>query len=131
MSYFQSITIKSPSIAELREKVEAALKTEGFGVLTEIDVQATMKKKLDKDYAPYLILGACNPVFADKVLTAEPHIGVLLPCNVTIRQLDKDNFEVAIMNPAAAMAAVQNPAIEPLASEVGDKLQRALELIGA
>lgn len=131
MSYFQSITVKSPSIAQLRERVEEALKSEGFGVLTEIDVQATMKKKLDKDYAPYLILGACNPVFADKVLSAEPHIGVLLPCNVTIRQLDAGNFEVAMMNPGAAMSAVQNPAIEPLANEVGEKLQRALDLIGA
>ncbi|MCS5488926.1 DUF302 domain-containing protein [Algoriphagus limi] len=131
MSYFQAITVKSASLQQLREKVEGALKTEGFGVLTEIDVQATMKKKLDKDYNPYLILGACNPVFADKVLTAEPHIGVLLPCNVTIRQLEGDSFEVAIMNPAAAMAAVQNPAIEPLAGEVGDKLQRVLDLIGA
>ncbi|NVK48543.1 MAG: DUF302 domain-containing protein [Cyclobacteriaceae bacterium] len=131
MSYFHSITVKSPSIEQLREKVEGALKSEGFGVLTEIDVQATMKKKLDKDYAPYLILGACNPVFADKVLSAEPHIGVLLPCNVTIRQLDAGNFEVAMMNPGAAMSAVQNPAIEPLANEVGEKLQRALDLIEA
>lgn len=131
MSYFHSITVKSPSIEQLREKVEGALKSEGFGVLTEIDVQATMKKKLDKDYSPYLILGACNPVFADKVLSAEPHIGVLLPCNVTIRQLDAGNFEVAMMNPGAAMSAVQNPAIEPLANEVGEKLQRALDLIEA
>ncbi|NVJ87414.1 MAG: DUF302 domain-containing protein [Algoriphagus sp.] len=131
MSYFQSKTIKSNSLEDLRGKVEAALKSEGFGVLTEIDVQATMKKKLDKDYAPYLILGACNPVFADKVLSAEPHIGVLLPCNVTIRQLESGEFEVAIMNPGAAMAAVNNPAIEPLADEVGEKLQRALDQIGA
>lgn len=85
MSYYQSKVLKSDDLASLRTKVEASLKEVGFGILTEIDIQATMKKKLDKDYPEYLILGACNPDFADKVLTAEPHIGTLLPCNVTIQ----------------------------------------------
>jgi uncharacterized protein (DUF302 family) len=127
MSYYQSKILKSDDLASLRNKVEAGLKEVGFGVLTEIDIQATMKKKLDKDYPEYLILGACNPVFADKVLTAEPHIGTLLPCNVTIRGLGDSEYEVTIMDPAAAMSAVKNPAIEPLAAEVKGKLMTMLE----
>src|SRR5688572_2583181 len=111
MSYYQSKVLKSEGIASLRSKVEAGLKEVGFGVLTEIDIQSTMKNKLDKDYPPFLILGACNPVFADKVLTAEPHVSTLLPCNVMIRSLGGDDYEVAVMDPAAAMSVVKNPAI--------------------
>lgn len=127
MSYYQSKKVQSDDLASLRTKVEAGLKEVGFGILTEIDIQATMKKKLDKDYPEYLILGACNPVFADKVLTAEPHIGTLLPCNVTIRGLGNSEYEVTIMDPVAAMSAVKNPAIEPLAGEVREKLMGMLE----
>jgi uncharacterized protein (DUF302 family) len=126
MSYYQSKIVHAEDITAVRSNVEAALKTEGFGILTEIDIQATMKKKLDRDYKPYLILGACNPVFADKVLQAEPHIGTLLPCNVTIREVENGNFEVAIMDPAVAMSMVENPMIEPLAGEVREKLVRML-----
>lgn len=126
MSYYQSKIVHAKDITSVRSNVEAALKTEGFGILTEIDIQATMKKKLDRDYRPYLILGACNPVFADKVLQAEPHIGTLLPCNVTIREVEDGNFEVAIMDPAVAMSMVSNPLIEPLAGEVREKLVRML-----
>ena len=86
--------------------MEEALKAEGFGVLTEIDIQATMKKKLDKDYLPHLILGACNPVYADKVLSIDPNISTMLPCNVTIRQLENGEIEVAAINPHAAMGAI-------------------------
>lgn len=127
MTYYQSRTLKSEDMATLRSKVEAGLKEVGFGVLTEIDIQATMKKKLDKDYPPFLILGACNPVFADKVLTVEPNVSTLLPCNVTIRSLGGDDYEVTIMDPAAAMAVVNNPAIEALAGEVRTKLMSMLE----
>ncbi|MFN3760416.1 MAG: DUF302 domain-containing protein [Algoriphagus aquaeductus] len=127
MTYYQSRTLKSADLATLRTKVETGLKEVGFGILTEIDIQATMKKKLDKDYPPFLILGACNPVFADKVLTAEPHVSTFLPCNVTIRSLGGEDYEVAIMDPAAAMAVVQNPAIESLAEEVRAKLMSMLE----
>lgn len=127
MSYYQYKVLKSDDLASLRTKVEAGLKEIGFGVLTEIDIQATMKKKLDKDYHEYLILGACNPVFADKILTIDPHIGVLLPCNVTIRGLGNSDYEVTIMDPTAAMSAVKNPAIEPLAEEVKRKLISMLE----
>ncbi len=126
MTYYQSKIVQAEDIMSVRSNVEAALKTEGFGILTEIDIQATMKKKLDRDYKPYLILGACNPVFADKVLQAEPHIGTLLPCNVTIREVEEGNFEVAIMDPAVAMSMVENPMIEPLAGEVREKLIRML-----
>ncbi len=126
MSYYQSKIVQAEDIMSVRSNVEAALKTEGFGILTEIDIQATMKKKLDRDYKPYLILGACNPVFADKVLQVEPHIGTLLPCNVTIREVEEGNFEVAIMDPAVAMSMVENPMIEPLAGEVREKLVRML-----
>lgn len=127
MIYYQSKLVASPDLVSLRAKVEAALKEEGFGILTEIDLQATMKKKLDKDYPPFLILGACNPVFADKVLTAEPLVSTLLPCNVTLRGLGGEEYEVAIMDPAAAMSVVQNPAIESLAGEVRAKLISMLE----
>lgn len=126
MSYYQSKIVHAKDITSVRSNVEAALKTEGFGILTEIDIQATMKKKLDRDYKPYLILGACNPIFADKVLQVEPHIGTLLPCNVTIREVEDGNFEVAIMDPAVAMSMVENPMIEPLAGEVREKLVRML-----
>jgi uncharacterized protein (DUF302 family) len=129
MTYFIAKNITDQSFDVIRQKTEEALKSEGFGILTEIDIQATMKKKLDKEYKPYLILGACNPVFADKVLQSEPNIGALLPCNVTIRETDTGDIEVAIMDPSAAMAAVDNPAIEPLAGEVKEKLLRALESI--
>ena len=129
MTYFIAKNITDQSFDAIRQKTEEALKSEGFGILTEIDIQATMKKKLDKEYKPYLILGACNPVFADKVLQSEPNIGALLPCNVTIRETDTGDIEVAIMDPSAAMAAVDNPAIEPLASEVKEKLIRALQSI--
>lgn len=127
MTYYQSRTLKSEDLATLRSKVEVGLKEVGFGILTEIDIQATMKKKLDKDYPPFLILGACNPVFADKVLTAESHVSTLLPCNVTIRSLGEKDYEVSIMDPAAAMSVVQNPAIESLAAEVRAKLMSMLE----
>lgn len=127
MKYYQSKVLKSDDLASLRTKVEAGLKEVGFGVLTEIDLQATMKKKLDKDYPPFLILGACNPVFADKVLTSEPHVSTLLPCNVIIRSLGGDDYEVSIMDPAAAMSVVKNPAIVDLAGEVREKLMGMLE----
>lgn len=127
MTYYQSKVLKSVDLASLRTKVEAGLKEVGFGVLTEIDIQATMKKKLDEDYPPFLILGACNPAFADKVLTAEPHVSTLLPCNVTIRSLGGDDCEVSIMDPAAAMSVVKNPAIVDLAGEVRGKLMGMLE----
>jgi len=129
MNYYQAKTIENTTIGQIRPKVEAELKKEGFGVLTEIDIQATMKKKLDKDYLPHVILGACNPVFADKVLTADPHISTLLPCNVTLRELGNGNLEIAIMDPMGAMSAVDNDAVAQFAKQVQEKLMSVLKNI--
>jgi uncharacterized protein (DUF302 family) len=126
MDNFISKNIAGTSVADIRPKVEEALKTEGFGVLTEIDIQATMKKKLDKDYLPHLILGACNPVFADKVLSINPHFSLMLPCNVTIRELENGEIEVAIINPLEVMKAIENAEIEKYANEVSGKLYKVL-----
>ena len=126
MSYFNSKNITGTTVTAIRSKVEDALKAEGFGVLTEIDIQAAMKKKLDKDYLPHLILGACNPVFADKVLSVDQHISLMLPCNVTIRQVENNDVEVAIINPLEAMKVIGNSIIENYANEVNEKLNRVL-----
>lgn len=126
MNYYQSKQVEAKSIQEVREQVEEKLKNEGFGILTEIDIQATMKKKLDKSYPPFLILGACNPVFADKVLSIEPQIATLLPCNVVIRETEKNKYDVSLMDPSTAMSVVKNPEIEGFAVEVREKLMRAL-----
>lgn len=104
-----------------------ALRMEGFGVLTEIDIQATLKNKLDRDYPRFLILGACNPGYADKVLTRNPQISAFLPCNVTIRQLDKYNIEISAVDPLALMGGIGIPEIEPFAREVQQKLQQFID----
>ena len=108
-------------------RVTEELKKEGFGVLTEIDIQATLKKKLDVDFRPYKILGACNPPFAHKALSAEPHIGLYLPCNVIVQDAGNGKTEVAAVDPLVAMSRVGNPALEPVAKEVQAKLQRVIE----
>jgi len=129
MKYAITRTIDNTNMASLKERTIEALKSEGFGVLTEIDMQATLKKKLNKDHLPHVILGACNPGYADQVITLEPLISTMLPCNVTIRQLPNGSHEVAAIDPAAAMGAVDNPAVQPLAIEVRDALQRVLDKI--
>lgn len=108
-------------------RVTEELKKEGFGVLTEIDVQATLKKKLDVDFRPYKILGACNPPFAHKALSAEAHIGIYLPCNVIVQDAGDGKTEVAAVDPLVAMSRVENPELEPVAKEVQAKLQRVIE----
>src|SRR5512140_2230744 len=116
----------SYSFDEAIDRVTKALQDEGFGVLTEIDVKETLKKKLDVDMPRYKILGACNPKFAHRALTGEPLIGLLLPCNVVVRDNNGD-FEVSIAKPLEMFKSVPNPALEPLAKEVDKVLQRALE----
>ena len=113
------------------EKVTEALKEEGFGVLTEIDVKAVMKKKLDIDKRPYKILGACNPVLANQALSAEPDIGLLLPCNVVVREEDDGSVTVAFMDPQAVLDLVQQPGIHELAGEVKARLERVRDSIAS
>jgi uncharacterized protein (DUF302 family) len=112
-----------------KEKVTEALKTEGFGVLTEIDVKATMKKKIDVDFRPYSILGACNPKLAHQALSAELPIGLLLPCNVVVTEDDEGNAIVSIVNPKEMFKVVSNPALGDIAGGVDAKLQKVLEAL--
>lgn len=105
-------------------RVTEELSKEGFGVLTEINVKAVMKKKLDIDKRPYIILGACNPVLANQALTAEPDIGLLLPCNVVVREEEDGSVIVSFMDPMAVLDLVDQPGIHDMASEVKAKLER-------
>lgn len=114
------------SLDDAVARVTDELKKEGFGVLTEIDMQATLKKKIDVDIRPYKILGACNPPFAHKALQAESHIGIFLPCNVIVQDAGNGKTEVAAVDPLVAMSRVDNPGLEPVAAEVQAKLQRVI-----
>ena len=105
-------------------EVTEALKEEGFGVLTEIDVKATLKKKLDVDFKRYQILGACNPPLAYRALSAQSSIGLMLPCNVTVSEIDEGSVEVAFIDPILMMNVVGNPELESIAQEAKDRLQR-------
>lgn len=126
MKYYHSKILKGKEFNTVRNDVEQALKAEGFGVLTEIDFKATMKKKLDKEYLPHVILGACNPSYADKVVSIEPHISTMLPCNVTIRQMESGEIEITAIDPAAAMAVVENEELVKHAAEVNKMLKSVL-----
>lgn len=109
-------------------KVIEALKAEGFGVLTEIDVKATLKNKLDVDFRPYKILGACNPPLAHRALSAAPDVGMLLPCNVTVAQ-EEDGVLVSIVDPLAMLGVVVDPALDEVAQEANDRLQRVAQAL--
>jgi uncharacterized protein (DUF302 family) len=116
---------------EAVEKATAALKGQGFGVLTEIDVKATLKKKLNVDFRRYVILGACNPPFAHKALSAELEIGLLLPCNVIVYETEDGGSVVSALNPMAALGVVDNPAMNEIAEQVTAKIKRAVESLEA
>lgn len=111
------------------EKVTQELQKEGFGVLTDIDVAATLKKKLNQDMPPYRILGACNPPLAHRALTAEPSIGLLLPCNVVVRQDNAGKVQVEFMDPNAVLDMVEKPEVHQLAGEVRQKLERVMQAL--
>ena len=117
------------SMAEAEEKTIEALKTEGFGVLTEIDVQAVLKKKIDMDRKAYKILGACNPVIANEVLNIEPDVGLLLPCNVVLRELDNGKINVSIIDPEAMFIVVNNDQVKDKVAEVKEKFIRLMKLL--
>lgn len=114
----------SGSYEQAINRVTEELAKEGFGILTQIDVKATLKKKLDIDKRPYIILGACNPTLANKAIDAEPDIGLLLPCNVVIREEQDSSITVAFMDPQAVLQLVQHPDVHELAKEVKQKLER-------
>ncbi len=114
---------------EAMTKVTAELQKEGFGVLTEIDVAGTLKKKLDHDMPPYRILGACNPAFAKRALAAEPSIGLLLPCNVVVRQDAAGTVQVEFLDPGMMGRLTGNPDVGPIGNEVRDKLQRVMRAL--
>ncbi len=121
--YGFNVTV-SGQFDDVIKRVTEELSKEGFGVLTEIDVKATLKKKLDIDKRPYTILGACNPVLANQAIDAEPDIGLLLPCNVLVREEEDGSINVGFMDPNAVLSLVNKPEVEGLASQVREKLQR-------
>jgi uncharacterized protein (DUF302 family) len=128
MKYYISKTVSGDFPAVVERTIEA-LKAEGFGVLTDIDVRATMKKKLDLDFREYRILGACNPPLAHQALTADDKIGTMLPCNVIVQDLGHGKIEVAAIDPAISMAQVGNSALKTIADSVTVKLQRVISAI--
>lgn len=126
MKYYFNKTMKG-TFEGVIDKVTQALKDEGFGILTEIDVTATLKEKLDIDFKKYRILGACNAPYAHKALQAEDKIGTMLPCNVIVQEIEEGVFEVAAVNPMASMQAVENEKLNKVAKEITDKLEKIIK----
>lgn len=129
MNYYISKTLKNISFEEGIERITEALKQEGFGILTEIDLKNTLKKKLDVDFYNYKILGACNPGFAYKALQAENKIGTMLPCNVIVQEKTPGEIEISAVDPMASMQAVENEALGDLAKEVKMKLENCITAV--
>ncbi|PWK20692.1 DUF302 domain-containing protein [Xanthomarina spongicola] len=125
MTYYYT-TIVTGDFEDVEAKIVELLKKEGFGVLTQIDIQQTLKKKLNVDFKKYKILGACNPSFAYKALQTENKIGTMLPCNIIIQELSPNNIEVSAINPLISMQAVSNEALSTLAGEVSSKLENVI-----
>ncbi|WP_428547914.1 DUF302 domain-containing protein [Profundibacter sp.] len=128
MTYTINRLIKDADIDAVEARVRAALTGKGFGVLTEIDVKATMKKKIDVDMDPYRILGACNPKMAYHAIGVEPRVGAMLPCNVILRQVD-GGIEVSAINPVASMQAIDNDELKSVAGKVRDLLAEAVKAV--
>lgn len=128
MKYYISKTLET-GFEEAIEKATEALKKQGFGVLTEIDVAATLKKKLDVDFRNYRILGACNPHFAHQALQKEDKIGTMLPCNVIVEQKEKGRVEVSAVDPMVSMQGIENPDLEDIATEVKNRLTEAIRAL--
>lgn len=128
MEYFFSTILKS-TFEESIVKATEALKTEGFGIISEIDIQAKLKEKLGVNFKKYKILGACNPAYAYKALQEEEKIGIMLPCNVVVIDREDGTTEVAAVHPLASMMAVQNPELEPLAVEITEKLKKVMGML--
>jgi uncharacterized protein (DUF302 family) len=126
MDYYIKTTVNNLSFEQAIAKVTEELKKEGFGVLTDIDLKSTLKKKLDVDFYNYRILGACNPHFAYKALQAEDKIGTMLPCNVIVQEKEPGCIEVSAVDPMASMSAIQNEALGDLATEVRVKLENVI-----
>lgn len=127
MTYFHARIIEG-DFENVLDRTREALQQQGFGVLTEIDVQATLKAKIGEDFRPYRILGACNPVMAHEALKMEPHVGVMLPCNVVVQQTE-GGVEVFAVDPAASMAAIKNAELLQHARTVGERLNAAIDKI--
>lgn len=125
MSYYFSKIVEL-SFDRVVPRVTEVLASKGFGVLTAIDVQATLKKKIGADFRPYMILGACNPQFAHRALLSEDKIGTMLPCNVVVQELSVGRVEVAAVDPVASMSAVRNPELEPIAAQVRELLKQVI-----
>ena len=125
MSYYYDTKVSS-DFESVKKKVVAELEKEGFGILSEIDVQATLKKKLDVDFKKYLILGACNAPFAHEALKAESKVGTMLPCNVVLQELQSGEIEVSAVNPTASMQAIDNEDLADIAKQIGEKLQKVI-----
>lgn len=126
MKYYHSKLLVNVTFDEAIQKVTEALKEEGFGILTEIDIKATLKIKLDVDFYNYKILGACNPSFAYKALQAEDKIGTMLPCNVIVQEKVAGTIEVSAVDPIASMQAIENNELNEIAKEISTKLQKAI-----
>jgi uncharacterized protein (DUF302 family) len=127
MNYYFNNTLNNISFDDAKEKVIEELKKEGFGVLSQIDMKSTLKNKLDVDFRPYVILGACNPPLAYKTLQAEAKIGLMLPCNVIVEENENGTIEVSAVNPVASMIAVKNDNLADIASEVEQILKKVIE----
>jgi uncharacterized protein (DUF302 family) len=128
MTYYFTTEVEA-SMEDAIERVTNELKERGFGVLTEIDVQATLRRKLDVDFRPYRILGACNPTFAHQALQREPRIGTMLPCNVIVQETAPGKVEVSAIDPVASMQAVENPDLGEIAEEVRRRLREVIEAL--